>query len=317
MSASLVGEFYVEYDVFLPGDYFYDLIYTGLPEFPMLGREIYGTGIIATGGAMFITATSLRRLGVRVGWAACWGNDDYSQHVRRLAVGEDIDLALAQDMDRPYRRITTSIPFQGERAFVSYADPPPVDLDAHWLAAMRRCDFRHLHLGAMFRLERVAPLVAEARAHGATVSMDCQDVPNLAQACTWQRLLGLVDVFIPNAREALLVSETSAVESALQRLMEWTEVVVVKDGANGAWIGTKGAITHVPAVNAGPAVDTTGAGDCFNAGFLLGYVVEGAPLERCARYANICGGLSVTQVGGATAAPTRAELDAWLARPGA
>jgi len=307
----------VEYDVFLPGDYFYDLIYTGLPEFPMLGREIYGTGIIATGGAMFITATSLRRLGVRVGWAACWGNDDYSQHVRRLAVGEDIDLALAQDMDRPYRRITTSIPFQGERAFVSYADPPPVDLDAHWLAAMRRCDFRHLHLGAMFRLERVAPLVAEARAHGATVSMDCQDVPNLAQACTWQRLLGLVDVFIPNAREALLVSETSAVESALQRLMEWTEVVVVKDGANGAWIGTKGAITHVPAVNAGPAVDTTGAGDCFNAGFLLGYVVEGAPLERCARYANICGGLSVTQVGGATAAPTRAELDAWLARPGA
>ena len=61
------------YDIFLPGDYFFDLIYTDLPEFPMLGREVYSKEIIATGGAMFITATSLRRLGVQTGWAACFG----------------------------------------------------------------------------------------------------------------------------------------------------------------------------------------------------------------------------------------------------
>ncbi len=306
----------MEYDVFVPGDYFFDLIYTGLPEFPMLGREVYAQGIIATGGAMFITATSLHRLGVRVGWAACFGNDYYSQYVRSLTLAEGVDLSLACEVDRPYRRVTTSIPFQGERAFVTYYDPPPIDLDAHWLAAMRRCSFKHLHLGAIMSLERLTPLVEEARARGATISMDCQDVPNLPNACTWPRLLSMVDIFMPNAREALLISGSSAVESALYRLMEWTKIVVVKDGANGAWIGTEGTIIHAPAVNAGPAVDTTGAGDCFNAGFLLGYVVERAPLERCARYANICGGLSVTQVGGATAAPTRAELDAWLARLG-
>ena len=136
MSASLVGEFYVECDVFLPGDYFYDLIYTGLPEFPTLGREVYGTGILATGGAMFITAASLRRLGVRVGWAACFGNDEYSQYVRRLAVEEDVDLNLAQDVDRPYRRVTTAISCQGERAFVTYVDPPPIDIEAHWRRGM-------------------------------------------------------------------------------------------------------------------------------------------------------------------------------------
>ncbi len=304
----------LEYDIFVPGDYFFDLIYTGLPEFPMLGREVYAQGIIATGGAMFITATSLHRLGVRVGWAACFGNDYYSQYVRSLALAEGVDLSLAANVDKPYRRVTTSIPFQGERAFVTYHDPPPIDLEAHWLAAMQRCSFKHLHLGAIMSLERLTPLVGEARARGATVSMDCQDVPNLPNACTWPRLLSMVDIFMPNAREALLISGSSAVESALYRLMDWTKIVVVKDGANGAWIGTEGKIIHAPAVNAGPAVDTTGAGDCFNAGFLLGYVMEGAPLERCARYANICGGLSVTQVGGATAAPTRAELDAWLAR---
>jgi sugar/nucleoside kinase (ribokinase family) len=88
--------------------------------------------------------------------------------------------------------------------------------------------------------------------------------------------------------------------------------VVIKDGANGAWIGCEGETCHVPAVDAGPVVDTTGAGDCFNAGFLFGHVVEKAPPEICARYGNICGGLSVTQVGGSTASPTREQLMYWL-----
>jgi len=304
----------VYYDIFLPGDYFFDLIYTDLPAFPMLGREIYSQGIIATGGAMFITATSLRRLGVRTGWAACFGNDYYSRYVRHLAEQEQIDLALATDVDAPYRRITTSIPYQGERAFLTYVDPSPIDQDAFWLDAMRRCEFKHLHIGGLMNVERLTPLVQEARAHGATISMDCQDSPNLPHICSWPHLLSLIDIFIPNAREALLVSETSAVDAALKQLMEWVEIVVVKDGANGAWLGSEGTITHVPAINAGPVADTTGAGDCFNAGFLLGYVVEKQPLAVCARYGNICGGLSVTQVGGATAAPTIDQLRDWLNR---
>jgi sugar/nucleoside kinase (ribokinase family) len=296
------------YDVFLPGDYFFDLIYTGLPEFPVLGREVFGTGLIATGGAMFITALALRRLEVRTAWAACFGNDEYSQFVRGLAEQENIDLSLACDIDAPYRRVTTSIPYQGERAFVTFQDTPPVDLQAHWLARMDECEFKHLHLGALTSLAQLKPLADRARSHGATVSMDCQDMPNLYTVCKWRDLLAHVDIFMPNAREAMLISGTSAVQSAIQQLMAWTKLVVIKDGANGAWIGTEGTITHIPAVDAGLAVDTTGAGDCFNAGFLYGYVIEGVPPERCALYANICGGLSVTQVGGATAAPTRAEL---------
>ena len=296
------------YDVFLPGDYFFDLIYTGLPEFPALGREVYGQGIIATGGAMYITAVSLRRLRVRVGWAGCFGNDYYSQYVHHLAVEENLDLSLAHRAGRPYRRVTTSIPYQGERAFVSYADPPPTDLNTYWLDTMRRTEFTHLHLGGIMSLEELTPLTQEARAHGATISMDCQDRPDLGTVCEWKHLLPVVDVFMPNAREALTVSGTSTVDDALQWLMQWTQVVVIKDGANGAWLGSEGSITHIPAIHVGPAVDTTGAGDCFNAGFLMGYVVEKAPLPRCAQYGNICGGYSVTQVGGATAAPTLEQL---------
>jgi sugar/nucleoside kinase (ribokinase family) len=298
----------VYYDIFLPGDYFFDLIYTDLPDFPAPGREVYSRGIAAVGGAMYITAVSLRRLEVQVGWAGCFGNDYYSEYVHRLALEENLDLSLAACVDQPYRRVTTAIPFQGERAFVTYADPPPIDRQAHWLSAMQQCDFAHLHLGGIMSLEQLTPLAQEARAHGATISMDCQDVPNLHTACTWKHVLSVVDVFMPNAREALVVSGTDTLNGALRWLMQWTKVVVVKDGANGVWVASDGDIVHVPAIHAGPVVDTTGAGDCFNAGFLFGYVVEKAPLPVCARYGNICGGLSVTQVGGATAAPTREQL---------
>jgi sugar/nucleoside kinase (ribokinase family) len=301
-----------QYDVFFPGDYFFDLIYTGLPSFPVLGQEVFSTGLAATAGASYITARTLHRLGARVGWAGCFGNDEYSLFAYELAQQEQIDLSLAKCVDKPYRRISTSIPFQGDRAFVTYVDPPPIDLQAFWLESMDRCDFNHLHLGGIMLEAELTPLVEVARARGATVSIDCQDMPALYTDCEWCKLLSMVDVFMPNAREALIISATSAVESALRKLMKCTKVLIVKDGANGAWIATGEEIIHAPAINAGSVVDTTGAGDSFNAGFLFGYVVEKAPLPVCARYGNICGGLSVTQVGGATAAPTYKELMEWF-----
>ncbi len=302
------------YDIFLPGDYFFDLIYTGLPEFPVLGREIFSRDLTATGGALFITAVALHRLAVRVGWSSSFGTDSYSQFVRQLAAEEGLDLALARDLDRPFRRISTAIPYQGERAFVTYVDPLPPDQDDYWLAQMAGCDFRHLHLGAVWSNTRLEQMARAAREQGATISMDCQDMPNLYKICIWRELLDKIDVFMPNAREAMQITGTTAVQSALEILMDWVRIAVVKDGANGAWIAHEGTIHHAPAIDAGPVVDTTGAGDSFNAGFLYGWVVEGAPLQTCARYGNICGGISVTAVGGATAAPTRATLLEWAAR---
>jgi len=303
-----------QYDIFLPGDYFFDMIYTGLRQFPVLGAEVYSQGLIATGGAMFITAVALRRLGVRAGWAACFGNDYYSDYVHRLAREADLDLTLAVRVDQPYRRVTTSIPYQGERAFVTYVDPPPIDIEAHWRRGMAASDFKHLHLGGLLSIKRLGPLSEIARAQGATISMDCQDNPDLKNVCDWPELLALVDVFMPNAREAMLITGLSTVQGAVEQLAAWIDPIIVKDGANGVWIGHDGDVIHVRAIDAGPVIDTTGAGDCFNAGFLYGWVVERAPLSQAAVYGNICGGLSVTQVGGATAAPTRAELLDWYAR---
>ncbi|MDZ4763619.1 MAG: carbohydrate kinase family protein [Chloroflexota bacterium] len=302
------------YDILLIGDYFYDLIYSGLPEFPTLGREIYSTNIQSTGGAMFITAAALRRLGAHVGWAGTFGTDEYSRFVRELALDEDIDLALTRTLDHPYRQITTAMPFSGERAFVTFADPEPPDRYTYWLHIIESASYKHLHLGGLMPTDKIAPLLATARARGATISMDCQDAPALISACDWSCLLESIDIFMPNAREARMVTGQTDLYGALNQLMEWVELIVIKDGARGAWVGRRGEIVHSPAVCAGNVVDTTGAGDCFNAGFLYGWIVEQQPLDVCGRYGNICGGMSVTGVGGATHAPTHPQLDEWMAK---
>ena len=302
------------YDIIVLGDYFYDLIYTGLTEFPELGREVMSTDVTTTGGAMYITAVSLSRLGARVGWPAYFGDDFYSRSVYDFAIKEGVDLSLARHVARPYRRVTTALPLHGERAFATYVDPEADDLYEHWQQALEACDFRHLHVGGLDCVDKMQPLVEIARQRGATVSFDCQDGPHLENPGQCMERVSLADIFLPNAREAKIVSEAPTVEAALDRLVERVGLVVVKDGPNGSWAARGDERVHADGIQAGEVVDTTGAGDCFNAGFLYGYVVEQQSLERCLRYGNICGGLSVTGVGGATAAPRHDELHAWLSR---
>ena len=301
-------------DLLLLGDYFFDIIFSGLVEFPALGREVYSNSITSTGGAMYITATALRRLGANTAWVAQFGDDPYSRYVHELAVNEGIDLSLARFLDKPYRRVTSSMPLHGERAFVTYVDPEPEDMFDFWLQIVKTAEYRHVHLGGLEPPEFITPIFEAAHARGATISMDCQDDPLLSLDCNWQKFLSMVDIFMPNAREALLITKLDSVEDAARLLSQWVGKVVIKDGANGAWVASKDSLLHSPAIHAGEVVDTTGAGDCFNAGFLFGHIVEGQPDEISARYGNICGGLSVTGIGGATNVPTYDVLMQWVAK---
>lgn len=292
-----------QFDVLTLGDYFFDQIFHGLQKFPRLGCEVYSEGMTTVGGAMFITVAALRRLDVNVAWPAYFGSDSYSRYVHELCIEEGIDLSLVKHGDHPYRRVTTSMPLKDERAFVTFIDEEPPDLRDHWLYWLQHAHYRHLHLGGMMPIEELQPLLDIAHAKGATVSLDCQDTPLLEKPCDCRKSLSAVDVFLPNAREALIVAETDDLQVAITKLAKLCPLVIVKDGAKGAWVTHDGDVRLVPGVPVDRVVDTTGAGDCFNAGFLRGWIVEGAPLDVCALYGNICGGHSVTGVGGATHAP--------------
>ncbi len=105
-----------------------------------------------------------------------------------------------------------------------------------------------------------------------------------------------VDVFLPNAREARLLSGEEDLERALSALGKLCPLVVVKDGCHGAYAIHKGETVHVPSIQVTP-LDTTGAGDCFSAGFVKAWLAE-RPLVDCLQWGCIVGGLSTLGLGG-------------------
>jgi sugar/nucleoside kinase (ribokinase family) len=155
-------------------------------------------------------------------------------------------------------------------------------------------------------------LINAVHRYGGIVLLDCQQTDKTLDSARLVELLRRVDIFLPNADEAMKLTHAATVSEAIKRLGDLTPTVVVKLGAAGA-LARQGAKTiHIPAISV-KAVDTTGAGDSFSAGFLYGYL-NGESLETCLRCGNICGGLSTTAYGGATAAPTVEQLTDWLER---
>jgi sugar/nucleoside kinase (ribokinase family) len=298
------------FDVFLVGDYWYDLIFTGLPRLPALGHELFATHFDHMPGGAYINATAMHRLGLRVGWACDFGNDVFSRLAIESARREGLSSALFRYHDHPYQRVTAVASFPEDRAFMSYADPAP-RLQAA-MRALPRVSARvvmvpGLIYGLVFDSTRLL-----LRARKMKIVMDCQFTAFTLADAPVRRTLSQIDVFMPNAREACHLTGEASTLAALAKLARICPLVVVKDGANGSYAQCGGEVVHEPAIPV-EVVDTTGAGDCFSAGFLRAWLDE-RPLAECLRWGNVCGGLSTRARGGATAAPTLAEVEQWLSR---
>jgi len=120
-------------------------------------------------------------------------------------------------------------------------------------------------------------------------------------------LLAQVDLFLPNEDEVRAISGVEDPELALRELSERARLVVVKRGPAGAMAWQDGRVWHSPGFQV-EVVDTTGAGDSFNAGFLFAYVIQEQSLVEALRFANACGALSTTGYGGTAAQPTLRQV---------
>ncbi len=283
------------YDVLLSGAYFCDLIFNGLPELPQLGRDIFSSAFEMKPGGAFYTALTLQRLGVSGGWLCDVGDDFFSRFIIEEAEAEGIDTSFFIRHDRPARRVAAAFSYAHERGFISYSDDEMPD-ELPW-AALAQYQPRCLllsHLGYWSELHMLTALPQRDRL---LVYLDCQDTtlslddtPGLAEA------LGHADVFAPNEAEALRLTGTATAEAALERLAEHVPTAVIKLGHRGAIAQRGRERVAAPPIAVSP-VDTTGAGDCFNAGFVYG-LLQDVSLVDCLRYGNIVGGISTTQPGG-------------------
>jgi sugar/nucleoside kinase (ribokinase family) len=299
-----------EYDVVIAGDVYCDLIFTGLDTLPRLGEELFARAFEMTPGGVFITGAALARLGLRVG-LCCWlGDDPFSEFALRCFAQEGLSTALVQRSPGPLPTLSVSLSLPSDRSFVSSRAPRPCPDPA---AVLRRTTFRHLHISSLPGLFEHPDLVELAHERGAGISIDCQWAPDLIAAPDLaDRLVAARPaVFLPNLDEALAITRAGDADDALDSLAAWVPTVITM-GAAGALAGCDGERYALPALPVN-AIDTTGAGDAFDAGFIYG-LLHGLPFSECLRVATVCGGLSTTAHGGATAAPRWPQVQEWLAR---
>ena len=304
-------------DVLVIGDANPDLLLTGgaVPEFGQAETLVDGAELVL-GGSAAIVACGLARLGVPTAVAATVGDDLYGGFVRDALSERGVDVRwLRTDPAVPTGlSVVLSV---GDRAILTYpgtvATTGPEVVDADLLRGVR-----HVHSASVFLQPLLAPhlarLLAQARDAGATTSLDT----NFDPARRWDgvdALLEHTDVLMPNATELLALTGESELPDAARIVLDRGCRVALKDGAAGGVLWeSRDVVRRVPAPPITPVVDTTGAGDSFDAGFISG-MVEGLSGEECLARAVLCGSLSTRAVGGTAAQPTRDEVDGFRAAP--
>ncbi|QES52592.1 hypothetical protein DEJ50_22755 [Streptomyces venezuelae] len=303
-------------DVFLTGTVFLDIIFTGLDSAPVRGTESWARGMGSSPGGVANMATALARLGLRTSLAAAFGDDHYGEYCwDALEQGEGIDLSMSRTVAGWHSPVTVSMAYEGERTMVSHGHeaPPPGGLGPGGLGAAPVPDGLPRARAAVASLTpgRREAWVAEAARSGARVFADvgwdesgCWDLDALAD-------LEHCEAFLPNAGEAMRYTRTECPRAAARALADRVPVAVVTLGAEGSYAvdGRTGETAEVPGI-AVDALDPTGAGDVYVAGFVTG-TLAGWPLADRLAFAGLTAALSVQEFGGSLSAPGWEEVAHW------
>jgi sugar/nucleoside kinase (ribokinase family) len=290
------------------GEFFIDEIFTEFTALPKLGEEAFaGKFRREVGGGAAITACGLVKLGVSVKVLGTIGKADGEWVIDRLR-SHGVDCSGLQSCAREPTGITASVSTREDRAFFSYyganGQLPKLLVSATAASALAEC--RYVHFACAPDAEADGRLFASLRKR-CRISIDVQSHMSWLTRPESLLILRQCDVFFPNEREGGWISAAEEPRDILLRLRDkGLRGVGLKLGGRGAallWRKQQFLTDAFPV----KTLDTTGAGDCFNAGFIFAQLRGDKP-QRCLEIANICGALSTRALGGVAGAPTLEEL---------
>ena len=292
------------FDVTIAGELNLDLILYGLPEQLPPERELLAERMMLTlGSSSAIVAHNLAALGSRVGFQSRIGDDPLGQiALDRLRQGA-VDVSNVRCVPGAITTgLTVILHHAGWRNILTYmgtiAELTWDDLDLDYLA-----DSRHFHLSSYYLHRSLRPRIGELfryfKKKGLTISLDTNDDPDDRWEGDLRDVLSYVDVFLPNEREARKIAGTDDLEAAVRKLSELVPLLVVKLGKEGA-LAQRGEERFTSPSRKIEPVDSVGAGDSFDAGFLHQYV-RGSDIKTCLATGNSAGALSTTRPGGTEA----------------
>ena len=277
---------------------------------------------MTVGSSSAIFACGAARLDLRVAYYGVVGDDAFGRFMLHAMRARGIDVSACL-VDPAQRTGSTVILTSGrDRAILTEMGAiGAMDVDAIPGSLIDRA--RHIHSGCFFLQEvsrdRLPGFFLSARARGITTSFDTNWDPSGGWDGGVTEMLRACDVFFPNAAEACRIARQDDVEEAARALArigaaersDGGPIVAVKLGAAGALAcRAEGPLVRVPAMRV-EALDTTGAGDSFNAGFLRAWL-DGADLRECLRWGAVSGAISTRRLGGIDGQPTMDEAMAAL-----
>jgi len=293
--------------VLVIGDLNADLILTGLSGHPRYGREVLVSGCSLTlGGSAAIFACGLAKLGREVKFVGKVGADQPGDFVVKLMKDRGVDASGIKRDRKESTGIAVAFTETDDRALVSFLGTV-VSTTPRDVAVGDPKRFGHLHVTSPFLqlglLGHFQPLLKKARRAGLTTSMD----PGWDPRGRWtlEDLYPWIDVLLVNEMEAKALTGSTRPASAAKALADKVTLAVVKAGDQGAFAATKSGDWSASSYPV-EAVDTTGAGDTFDAAFIDGWL-DGHRVHEILAYACAAGAISTEKRGGYDGQPTRRE----------
>ena len=302
------------FDISVLGELNCDLILYGLPAVLEPEREHLAKDFTLTlGSSSAIFAHNISLLGSRVGFTSCIGGDPLGEFCVERLSESGVDVSGVKRLPSKNTGVTVILPLTGKRQILTYPGTT-FDLDHTHLDLDYLRDAAHFHLSSYFLLRALRPklpeLFLQMKQAGLTTSLDTNDDPDNLWADEVKTVLKYVDVFLPNEHEACKVTGAGDVDSALDELSRLVPIVVVKCGGQGVLAKRGNERFYAASLSVQP-VDTIGAGDTFNAGFLHKFI-HGSDLQDCLHYGNVTAGLSTTRAGGTEAFRERQHRETFL-----
>ena len=302
--------------VLVAGELNPDLVLASLTAAPEPGREVVARDFaLRLGSSSAICASGMAKLGNDIAFLGTAGDDVFGRFCVEQLAAAGVDVGLVRTDPSLQTGLTVSISDR-DRALVTYPGAMEgLRADDVTEGVLAQCT--HLHVSAYFLQRGLRPglpsLFRRARALGLTTSFDPGHDPYNEWGDGIREVFPQASVLLLNKVELELTTGTADIEQGLGQLTSDSTIAVVKLGACGsAALGASGVIERVPAMKV-EVVDTTGAGDSFNAGFLHAWL-RGWGLAKALRCGVVCGSLSTRGLGGCEAQPDATELQEHLLR---
>jgi len=301
------------FDILVAGEINPDLILTGdvTPKFDQV-EKLVDDAKLSIGSSSAIFACGAARLGLKVAFIGLCGEDVFGRFMLDEMHKRDVDVSNVIVRPDGQTGLSVILNQSSDRAILTYPGLIP-ELQASDISDVLLCQARHLHVASYFLQTNLQPhlpnLFRRARSLGLSTSLDTNYDPT-EKWLGLDELLSVTNVFLPNQKEAVSLSAESNVELAASKLGSRVEALPIKLGADGALGIHEGATVRVASIPV-KVIDTVGAGDSFDAGFIYGYLNRWS-FEKSLQFAAVCGALSTQAAGGTDGQPTLHEVLSFL-----